>query len=79
MVVRVYKVKYELALELHSEEAERLYDFLEGHIPIVEDEPTHFYVSGGFVNDLDAEEKERDKGAIELLRKLENEEIVVVW
>jgi len=76
---KVFKVTYEFVADLSKEEAEKLQDFLYGHITEVEDEPTHFYVSEGFDGDLDEDEKQQHGKEIRLLKKLENTEIVLVW
>jgi len=76
---RIFKVTYEPVADLSKEEAKKLQDFLYGHITEVENEPTHFYVSEGFDEDLDEDEKKEHVKEIELLKKLEETEIVLVW
>ena len=79
MVVRLFKVTYELVAELSREEAEKLQDFLYGNITEVENMPTHFYVSEDFDEELDDDIKQEHKEEIELLKKAEGEEVVLVW
>jgi len=78
MVVRIYKVKYELAMELDSLEADKLQSFAEEHFGIPEDSP-HYYVSEDFADELDENEKEPHKDTIERLKPLQGEEIVISW
>lgn len=76
MVVRVYKVKFELVLELDREEAEKLADFLEGHFCTPEDSP-HYYISEDFEEALDEDDLKQNKAIFKLLKPLEGEEIVI--
>jgi len=78
MVVRVYKVKYELAMELDSLEAEKLQSFAEEHFEMPEDS-AHYYVSEDFADELEETEKEPHKDTIERLKPLQGEEIVISW
>ena len=81
MVVRIYKVKYELAMELDSLEAEKLQSFAEEHFCVPdEDSPQpRYYVSEDFADELDENEKEPHKDTIERLKPLQGEEIVISW
>jgi hypothetical protein len=74
MVIRVYKVKYELALELSSEEAEKLADFLERNICNLEDDSPRYYISDDF-----DEDDLNNKQLFKLLKPLQGEEIVIAW
>jgi hypothetical protein len=79
VMTRVFKVTYEPVADLSKEEAEKLQDFLYEYITEVENKLTHFYVSEGFDEELDEEMKQEHSKEIELLKKLENTEIVLVW
>jgi len=78
MVVRVYKVKFELALELNREEAEKLADFLEGHFCVSAVSP-HYYISEDFKENFDEDDIKENERMFKLLKLLQNEEIVIAW
>jgi hypothetical protein len=76
MVVRVYKVRYELVMELNHEEAEELAEFLEDHFCVPEDSP-HYYIQENFEKDFDEDDLKENARLFRLLKPLQGEEIVI--
>jgi hypothetical protein len=72
MVVRVWKIKYELVAELNDDEGEEFFDFLHGHAPELEDY-AHFYIPKKEELEEGRRDKEGEEGKVKKWKKFVRE------